>query len=258
MLVNASHGTSSSDDAAPHERIRYESPYDVARTLTIAAIRKQPDLPVWYTSGDGGDSARRSVVIAWEKSVEFYLDKSARGREERTTKLLDACEEYLWHTQYDQLAASWKATTSSKTWTTLTPSAQWLYAALHALAQERSSRGGIQVLLSNRAAKALIKILGGPTNYSLATISTARVALEKAGLVHVEVGQAHEKGKLSRPTKWVLLGTFDDSRFSELSLYPARDSSLLHSQEVPRLSDVQRKSLLVRQPPFVIMAAFRG
>jgi hypothetical protein len=140
----------------------------------------------------------------------------------------------------ERLAAKWAEVTSNPAWAELPQSAQDLYSTLHAKAAERGSLGGASVLLGHRQAIALIEAMTGRRYNSLATITKARLALIKADLVTVEVGQAWQPGFRNKATVYNLL-----PGASEQCLYPHKGIVHLETGEArPVLTDRQREILL--------------
>lgn len=238
-------------DFRQQEREASEDAYKLARWHTIRTLRAHPELPKWLGT-DPPDSAQRPIVERWWDNVNPYLNERWKLREERLDALLDECQGYLDFGQYEDLAAMWTKVRTGPAWVGLTLAARWLYAALHALAQDRSAWGGPRVLLAHRPAMALIEILGGPRYTSLGTMTKAKVELVSNHLIGYTPGQAWEKGKKSRPGRYEILDPTPvpvselalREPFSELSPSGGRDSSLSDpGTRLPRLIENQRAKL---------------
>ena len=221
------------------DKTRSQNAYVYALAETLRTLRRHPDFPQWWRARpapgvteatwippepsisqvhiDGVihridhtpprpdfDTSHAEHLATWARRIEGYLMRKPSAQRERWMEhLLDTTEAHI-EAQTEQLANTWAAVVGTEVWAGLPLAGKWLYAAVHAQSGERDHLGGPSVLLSNRAALAVIAILGGPAWRSLQVITCARVALVKAGLLTTEVGQQWEKGTRATPTRYEL------------------------------------------------------
>jgi len=207
--------------------------YGSALKHTVAALHQHPGLRRnWATRSWDSHLAHwheSRPIQAWLRTIPYRRQPEAPG------ELLDGAQEFL-EAEHDRLAAAWEMHQDALA--ELPQSARDLAALVFALAADHGPR----VLLSNRAAIFGIQLVTGRSYTSLATITTARVVLEKAGIVEATVGQQWAAGHKAKPTQYYLLPSVvrEALEASELCPYPAV-RGIVHL--FPVMTAVQHKAM---------------
>lgn len=218
-----------------------------AMKATIAALRARPGIREAWAKDRGLQSGADAELLArWRSStaIESWLNTVPYlRRNEKLTGLLEDASAYL-EEEHERLRSAWALLHASGTWDRLRPSERHLAALLFAIAAYHGPR----VPLCHRAAILGIEMMTGRSFKSLATITRARVALVKSGVVAVEPGQAWEAGRKARPTVYDLLPSvvreqLDLASASEgnYACYAAYGHSSL--PDYPMLSRAQRQAM---------------
>lgn len=205
-----------------------------ALRVTINVLRTHPRFPEWYRS-PGQDTAHDLVVRMWrsDPAVARGAPLAAEGTSRHNrylAGLVDAAERFL-EDQDEALAHAWAYVTTSAAWPGLPQSARDFYLVLHGKAAEPGQAGGPHVAMAHRVMLTMAEHLTG-RRYSLPTVTNARVALVKAGVVTAEVGRRHpaSPGARCRSTVYNLL---PEPLVSELVLC-AREGLVKSEIDAPR------------------------